>query len=333
MSLRFSASVAWEQAQQIMLVGAQGGRRSPTLDRSDEGTRFVNRINFRGPFPEAATFRIEIPDSLTDEAGRPLANANRFPLQVKTAEFPPLAKFAARFGIVEWKADPTLPVTLRNVEPEVRTRLLQVAAAVGDKTDRSATDTPDQIIGRHLHLFPDQSQDILAWLRAVATAARASSIFGTRPPSPSVKSFVLPKPHEAKPLEVVGIPLEVPGLYIVEIESPRLGASLLGKPQSMFVPTSVLVTDLAVHFKWGREGSLIWVTTLDEGRPVHEAQVAVHDCKGKTLWAGSTDAQGIARVDKLPSQKRLPHVPMRATCLTTITNRRWPSTASMAGCS
>ena len=309
MSLRFSASVAWEQAQQIMLVGAQGGRRSPMLDRSDEGTPFVSRINFRGPFPEAATFRIEIPDSLTDEAGRPLANANRFPLQVKTAEFPPLAKFAARFGIVEWKADPTLPVTLRNLEPEVRTRLLQVAEAVGDKTDRAATDTPDQIIGRHLHLSPDQSQDILAWLRAVATAARDSSIFGTRPPSPSVKSFVLPKSHEAKPLEVVGIPLEVPGLYIVEIESPRLGASLLGKPQSMFVPTSVLVTDLAVHFKWGRESSLIWVTTLDEGRPVHEAQVAVHDCKGKTLWAGSTDAQGIARVDKLPSQEALAECP------------------------
>jgi len=309
MSLRFSASVAWEQAQRIMLVAAQGGRRSPMLDRSDEGMPFVSRINFRGPFPEAATFRIEIPDGLTDETGRPLANANRFPLQVKTAEFPPLAKFAARFGIVEWKADPTLPVTLRNLEPEIRTRLLQVAEAVGDKTARSKTDTPDQILGRHLHLSPDQPQDVLAWLRAVATAARDSSIFGTQPAPPSVKSFVLPKPHEAKPLEVVGIPLEVPGLYIVEIESPRLGASLLGKPQAMFVPTSVLVTNLSVHFKWGREASLIWVTTLDEGRPVHEAQVAVHDCKGQTLWAGATDNQGIARVGKLPSQEALAECP------------------------
>ena len=111
MSLRFSASVAWEQAQRIMLVSEQGARRSPTLNQNDEGTPFISRINFQGPFPEAATFQIEVPDVLTDESGRPLANANRFPLQVKTAEFPPLAKFAARFGIVEWKADPTLPVT------------------------------------------------------------------------------------------------------------------------------------------------------------------------------------------------------------------------------
>jgi alpha-2-macroglobulin len=104
---------------------------------------------------------------------------------------------------------------------------------------------------------------------------------------------------------VVGSPLEAPGLYIVEIESPRLGAFLLGMPQSMFVPTSVLVTNLSVHFKWGREASLMWVTTLDEGRPAPEAQVAVHDCTGKTLWAGQTDAQGIARVGKLPSQEAL----------------------------
>ena len=147
------------------------------------------------------------------------------------------------------------------------------------------------------------------WLRAVATAARDRSILGTRQTSPPVKSFVLPKLHETKPLEVVGIPLEAPGLYIVEIESPRLGASLLGKPHSMFVPTSVLVTNLAVHFKWGGEASLIWVTTLDEGHPVPAAQVAVHDCQGTTLWAGPTDAQGIARVGRLPPQGSLAACP------------------------
>jgi hypothetical protein len=151
--------------------------------------------------------------------------------------------------------------------------VLQVADILGDRTTTSATDHRDQILGKHLHLSPNQPQDILAWLRAVAMAARDLSAFGAH----------LPKPDEAKPFEVVGIPLEAPGLYIVEIESPRLGAFLLGKPQSAFIPTSVLVTNLSVHFKWGRQASLIWVTTLDEGRPGHDAQVAVHDCTGKTL--------------------------------------------------
>ena len=53
-------------------------------------------------------------------------------------------------------------------------------------------------------------------------------------------------------MEVVGIPLAGPGFYVVELQSPRLGAALLGKPQPMYVPTAALVTNLAVHFKWGR---------------------------------------------------------------------------------
>ena len=309
MSLRFSAPIAWEQARRINLIGARGGHRSPAADRGDEGAQFVTRITFKGPFPEAATFRIVIPDGLTDETGRPLANANKFPLQVKTAEFPPLAKFAARFGILEWKADPSLPVTLRNLEPEVQARLLQAAEAAADKTPRSIPDAADQILGKHLRLSPDEPQDILAWLRAVAVAARDTSVFGPQPLSPAIDSFLLPKLRGTKPLEVVGIPMKAPGLYIVELESPRLGASLLGKPQPLFVPTSVLVTNLSVHFKWGRETSLIWVTSLDEGRPVPDAQVAVHDCAGKTLWRGPTDAQGIARVGKLPSQESLAECP------------------------
>ncbi|MGH8057730.1 MAG: MG2 domain-containing protein, partial [Candidatus Entotheonellia bacterium] len=107
----------------------------------------------------------------------------------------------------------------------------------------------------------------------------------------------------------MGIPLEAPGLYMVELESARLGASLLDKPQPMYVPAAALVTNLSVHFKWGRETSLIWVTTLDAGRPVPDAQVAVHNCRGIVLWRGQTDRQGIARLGRLPSQDTLPSCP------------------------
>jgi uncharacterized protein YfaS (alpha-2-macroglobulin family) len=309
LSLRFSAPVAWEQARHIALVSMQGGRRSPSPDRSDEAVPFVSRITFKGPFPEAATFRIEIPAELADESGRPLLNAGKFPLRVKTAEFPPLAKFAARFGILEWKADPTLPVTLRNLEPEVRTHLLQTASPGRDERGPASQESSEQVTGRQWRLSPDQPGNILSWLRRVAAAKRETSLFKQQPADPAVKHFLLPKPNGAKPLEVIGIPLQAPGLYIVELESPRLGAALLGKRQSMYVPTSVLVTNLSVHFKWGRETSLIWVTTLDEGRPVPEARVAVHDCQGKTLWSGRTDGHGIARVDILSPQESLAECP------------------------
>jgi uncharacterized protein YfaS (alpha-2-macroglobulin family) len=65
----------------------------------------------------------------------------------------------------------------------------------------------------------------------------------------------------------------------------------------MYVPAAVLVTNLSVHFKQGRESSLVWVTTLDQAEPAAGADVAAMDCEGKVLWKGRTDANGIARID------------------------------------
>ncbi|HEX7550343.1 MAG TPA: MG2 domain-containing protein, partial [Candidatus Methylomirabilis sp.] len=66
------------------------------------------------------------------------------------------------------------------------------------------------------------------------------------------------------------------------------------------MPTAALVTNLAVHFKWGHEQSLVWVTALDTGHPVAAARVSIQDCAGKLLWSGVTDPQGIARMSDLP---------------------------------
>ena len=96
---------------------------------------------------------------------------------------------------------------------------------------------------------------------------------------------------DPRPFEVVGIPLAEPGYHVVEIESLRLGQALLDKRAPMYVRTGVLVTNLGVHFKLGRENSVVWVTTLDRGKPVAGADVAVNDCAGKPLWTGRTDAK------------------------------------------
>jgi uncharacterized protein YfaS (alpha-2-macroglobulin family) len=106
---------------------------------------------------------------------------------------------------------------------------------------------------------------------------------------------------------VVGIPLRKPGFYVVELASPRLGAALFNQRAPYYVQASALVTNLAVHLKWGREASLVWVTALDTGRPVAKAQVAIQDCAGKVYFRGETDAQGRARVPvALPNRDRLP---------------------------
>jgi len=161
---------------------------------------------------------------------------------------------------------------------------------------------------------PTSGSRFLPWLHRVELARRHVSIFSNASAADTArptKPFQIPKPNGGRPLEVVGIPFDAPGLYVVELESARLGAALLGKPQSMYVPTVALVTNLSVHFKWGRESSLAWVTALDSGKPVKGASVAVQDCNGRVLWEGETDRQGIARVPALPSREKLPSCPAK----------------------
>ncbi|MFL6697561.1 MAG: Ig-like domain-containing protein, partial [Vitreoscilla sp.] len=116
----------------------------------------------------------------------------------------------------------------------------------------------------------------------------------------NVRAIKLPveSQTEPHPFEVIGIPLPQPGYHVVEIESPRLGQALLDRAAPMYVRTGVLVTNLAVHFKWAAVNSGAWVTTLDKGKPVAGAAVQVSDCRGVKVWSGHTDAQGFARIDQ-----------------------------------
>ncbi len=84
---------------------------------------------------------------------------------------------------------------------------------------------------------------------------------------------------------------------MLEIDSPNLGAALLderlGAERRMFVRTSALVTNLAVHAKLGKENSAVWVTSLDRGRPVAGAQVQISTCAGHLQAQGLTDGDGL----------------------------------------
>ncbi len=72
-----------------------------------------------------------------------------------------------------------------------------------------------------------------------------------------------------------------------------LGQALLGRKAPRYVASAALVTNMAVHFKWGRERSLAWVTQLDTGKPVANAAVRITDsCTGEQLARGTTDASG-----------------------------------------
>ncbi|MGH7785248.1 MAG: alpha-2-macroglobulin family protein [Candidatus Binatia bacterium] len=307
MEIAFSAPVPAALAEQVALVGPDGTPQSPVA--RSESTDFVTSLSFAPPFPESTTFQIRLPADLRDDAGRPLANLDDPTLTVKTAAFPPLAKFAARFGLLELEAEPALPVTIRNIDPDLPGQQLRVTRARDASLATRVRQLYDRLTGQVAHIPPEQPEQILPWLRRLSTARRNTSLFAdpaALPNGETLKSFTLPEPDGAQAFQVVGIPFDAPGLYLVELASPRLGKALLDKDQPMYVPAAALVTNLAVHFKWARESALVWVTTLNDAQPVAGARVAVQTCEGTVLANGVTDAQGLARFSGLPEQDRAP---------------------------
>lgn len=319
MALEFNAPVPRKLAAKIRLKSDKG-TLEPQFDADAGPDTAVERLTFKPVFPERAQFTLELPSGFQDASGRPLRNADSFPLKVATGPMPPLAKFAAApFGIVERFAEPDsgplLPVTLRNVEPALRTQALE-PGRVGDlspRTDAEILSWIDKVARYEDWNVPraDAQREVKHALPRVIkpedkdqVEARMLSLLQGQA---NVRSMELPRPagDDPRPFEVVGIPL-TPGFHVVEIASPLLGRSLLderyGAQRTMYVRTSALVTNLAVHFKLGRENAMAWVTTLDKGTVVPGAVVRVSDCRGKQLATGTTNAQGIADLKGLDAE-------------------------------
>lgn len=293
-TLNFSTPVEWKTLKGSVLRSASGKTWAPVKPKrgasseEEEGEgpdaegKWITNLTFNGPFPPESALTLSLPARVVDDAGRVLSNADKFPLAFKTGEYPPLAKFPSSFGILELKGSPVLPVTLRNLEPAVRGRLIKI----GGPATASALDT---LRARFSRTKSDDPREILRRLDAVLSHEREAPVLSDG------DEIEVPKPHGAQAFEVVGIPLKKPGFYVVELQSEKLGEALLGRKAPMYVPTAALVTNMSVHLKWGREASLVWVTALDTGRPVPGADVTVADCQGRTLWKGRTGPDGTAR--------------------------------------
>jgi uncharacterized protein YfaS (alpha-2-macroglobulin family) len=301
-TLNFNAAFAAKLLGKFRLVTGDGLRAplDPNLKNNEKEAVFQS-VTFPGPFPQNAEITVEIPAGLKDEAGRPLANAAGFPLKTRTGSLPPLAKFPGNFGIVELKEGGLLPVTLRNVEASLKTARLTLPGSHRFSTQRLTEDADVIAAMQALEKFEQQTGKVrmtidgISELRFDPYYARELSFLAKRP---GVTRQDLPKPGGSGEFEVVGIPLGKPGYHIVEIESQLLGNALLATPKPMYVRTAALVTNLAVHLKTGKDNALVWVTALDSGQPVADAEVRISGCDGRSLWQGKTDRLGRAPVDQ-----------------------------------
>jgi len=303
--VEFTAPVDAKALRQARLLTPAGARlpQDPARNGDDESSRNImaEAIVFPGPLPVETEMTLELPAGLQDDAGRSLVNGDRFPLKFRSGPLPPLAKFPGDFGIVELNEGGLLPVTLRNVEPQLTTATLQLPGN-HHFSDQHLNDDQGVIAAiTELAAFENQSKTVEIERDGKKEEVedywypRELSFLKNRP---GVVRQELPKPGGSAEFEVVGIPLTKPGYHLVEIESRLLGTALLASPKPMFVRAAVLVTNLAVHLKLGKDNSLVWVTELESGKPVVKAEVRVSGCDGKEQWRGTTDEVGRAFIDQ-----------------------------------
>jgi len=274
-SLDFSASVPRKLAERIRVQLDDGKERRLELNDLLPGKTVIGGY-VRGPFPVHGELVVTLPDGFRDIDGRSLYNSSDFPAHRRIGEPPPSINFVGEWGIVELGAGGLLPVRVRNVEAELQYR----SARLGRRD-----------------AAPDDADVMAAWI---------ASMHRNDPQAPRPKGFIedakgiVRKRLDRYTFENLPIGLGTPGVYRVEIDSPLLTSYLKPIYPAVidFAQTTVLVTNLAVHFKYSSSNALVWVTKLDSAEPVPEAEVALRDCSAKLLWRGRTDSQGLARINK-----------------------------------
>lgn len=322
MTIKFSAPVSRKMAADIRLKPDSGSDLKPVLE-GDDGDETVDQVQFKAPLPESMAFKLTLPSGFKDESGRELANASAYPLKVASSGMPPLAKFAAApFGVIELESEPgqppLVPITVRHVEKALLIKGFD--ASLGVRTQSVQTDADilrwmAKVRRYHESSFtakelgrprtewqewvsePDGEGGVHRYQREKRVGTRELSLLSNVKQA-SKLTVAAASEDDPRPFEVVGIPVAGPGYHVIEVSSARLGASLLSKPAPMYVRTGVLVTNMGVHVKVGRDSASVWVTSLDKGKPVPGAEVAINDCRGETLWRGKTNQDGLARVNE-----------------------------------
>ncbi|MDO5667751.1 MAG: MG2 domain-containing protein [Alcaligenaceae bacterium] len=306
--VRFNALVDSTKLKQIRLkVNAELRVPDGFGDSSNNEINMANELVFKGPFPERAELQLVVPEGFTDDLQRELSNLDSLSQNFTLDELPPLAKFAKQdFGIYELfqEGEQTLALI-----PVTQRRLAADQSAGPNYLDSLSTTNDADVIRwmRRFERLDENIVDVIAledmmidrkeirWgdYETPEVDTRAISIFGVEQQGlEQIELPVLDLTLDGN-AEVLGVPLAQSGFHVLELSSPTLAGSLLADHNdTMYVRTTALLTNLAVHMKYGPEDFLVWVTRLDTGEPVANATINISNCEAKPLHSGVTDQQG-----------------------------------------
>ena len=253
-------------------------------------------VNQNAPLTYASTEALEILDEggkvsvslaeiLRDIDGRTLTNAGEFPKTISVAKLPPYIGFVHNNNAVLARTSESgkpaqLVVAARYVERRLTAKAARIGGEHGEAGEKSA----------------------LALLRTPPNWPQKDS--GDAYPVIAQQSALLPTPADlplatdSTAMAFYGLPLNKPGLWLAELDSPafRNARNEAQRPPSQRARL-VQVTNLNITLRSSVHGnSLIWVTGFDNGKPVAGADVAVYDCNDALVWRGKSATDGTASV-------------------------------------
>ncbi|MGC8927460.1 MAG: alpha-2-macroglobulin family protein [Myxococcota bacterium] len=334
----FSLPIEVKYARRFYLIDENGHRVSPVEPK--EFNEIVHSISFEPPFKSEHKYKLYIPEDVVDIYGRKPVNADRFPLEFNTDRMPPLLKFASNFGIIEMiDGEAILPVTVRGLDKNLKIR----ATTFGDSIEHRVEQKRLSIFARIWEFI----KSLFFWTKKEERVVSADKTFilpeikfrsQNLSDIPEKRIFEIinhldynnykesyfqkenieyeekdiPDLANFKESTVIGIPFKKYGLYLLEVESSAFSDYLVGENKNSegekaYLHSTVLVTNMAVTFKRGRDSSLVFVTGLSDGLPVEGASIKVFDCEGNEHYSGVTDKNGVLYIDKkLPPDDILP---------------------------
>lgn len=274
--VEFSAPVERDVAKQVRLFDANG-TNLPTVVADGP---YVKDVEFEGTVAEYSPYRVELAlpaatGTWVDIDGRALANEDDYPSVVQIGTPPTNATFGHGTLVVPPGRDATAPGVFYRPGPTLRGRRLAIA--------------DDQDLSRWLQQFQDaRERPASLW------GGYEAPLLGENGPG---TPFELTFNEQASLFQTTAVPLAGQGLEILELALPPTPSI----PNTRYVLGKAIATALDVHFKLGRESSLVWVTGITDGRPVADVALRITDgCTGASLWHGRSDADGLARVAVLP---------------------------------
>ena len=274
----FSAPVERDVAKQVRLFDAEGVNLPTVVADSPH----VEDVEFEGTVVEGSSYRVEIAqpagvgtstastEPFVDIDGRGLANEDDFPSVVQVGTPPANGTFGHGTLVVPPGRGAAVPGIFYRPGPTLRGRRLAV--------------TDDRDLSRWLQDFEDARDG-----RRSQWGGYESPLLGK---NGSGTPFELAFNEREGAFETAAVPLAGQGLQILEVALPPTTSI----PKTRYVIGKAIASGLDVHFKLGRESSLVWVTGFTDGRPVADAALRITDgCTGASLWDGRSDEDGLAR--------------------------------------